>query len=66
MKTVVRREAARKFWPRLTDAHVIQMLFIAPLADIVDFGLVDLDLIMDLVYGRSRPGRRRQERRGGR
>ena len=62
---MVRREAARKFWPSLTDARVIQMLFIAPLADIVDFGVVDLDLIVDLVYCQSRPGRRRQERRGG-
>jgi hypothetical protein len=65
LQAVVRREAAREFRPSLTDARVIQMLFIAPLADVVDFGVVDLDLVMDLVYGQSRPGRQRHERRGG-
>ena len=49
----------------LTDAREIQVLLIAPLADLVDFGVVDLDLVMDLVDGQSRAGRQRQKRRGG-
>ena len=65
LQTVVRRKAARKFRLLLTDSREIQVLFIAPLADIVDIGVIDLDLVMDLVDGQSRPGRQRQERRGG-
>jgi len=61
---VVRRKSARKLRLLLTDSREIQVLFIAPLADIVDIGIIDLDFVMDLVNGQRRVSRQRQERRG--
>jgi hypothetical protein len=49
----------------LTDARIIEMLLIAPLANLVDFSIVDLDLVMNLVDGQSGACCQRQERRGG-
>ena len=64
LQTVVRRKSARKLRLLLTDSREIQVLFVAPLADIVDIGIIDLDFVMDLVNGQRRVSRQRQERRG--
>jgi hypothetical protein len=63
LQTVVGRKAAREFRLRLTDARKIQVLLIGPLADVGNFGVIDLDLVMHLVDGQGGTGCRRQEKR---
>ena len=53
LQATVRRKAAREFRLLLADRREIQVLFIAPLADIIDIGVINLDFVMDLVDGQG-------------
>ena len=49
---------------RLSDRCKVQMLLIGPLSDARDFGVIDLDLVVNLVGGGDRPVRDQEDCRG--
>ena len=53
-----------KFRLRLSHRRIVEVLLVGPLPDLRDLGVVDLDLVVDLVDGEGRPGRHYKERGG--
>jgi hypothetical protein len=65
LQTVVQGKATREFGNGLTDGRKIEVLPICPLANLGNLGIVDLDLVMDLIDGQAWAGCQRHEGRGG-
>src|SRR5208282_4566970 len=55
LQAVVRAEAARKPRLRLSHRRIVEVLLVGPLSDFRDLGVVDLDLVVDLVGGQGGP-----------
>ena len=58
-------ESSGEFRLRLSRRCKVEVLLVGPLPDLRDRGVLDLDLVVDLIDGECRPGRHHKERGGG-